>query len=391
MQITRLIADFGNSMSKFLIEGRYFEMPSAICEISETEANGMFVDPISQDKLLAQLVIRVPDGEKNRYYKVGEKAQGYALANSHIDRLHDKSESLTVWITFLAGIAYYNAYQNLEVTEDEVNVDQFLTLLPVWLVKRAERFGEALGKMAQRFHREIKIKLLTAGFERELLVKIAESTCRVEGETARFALKYDLELNLKDEAEKFEKAFVVIDDLGGQSQDLSRLQPGLGRAQSADDFSSNTDQSFLSTLEELRVSKLMVHFSDVREVEAFILKNITSRKYIYTDPTTRQETDYTAVIERTLRSFARVAMEKAIHAFQFADAQEVYFVHIGGVNQALRLYMQEYLAVTLGANIANQYHVFPEDSRKLNVYGAEIVLKSELKKRQRMKDDDQAS
>lgn len=388
MQIKRWVSDFGNSMCQHMVDGLYFELPSAIAELTAAEADGLFSEAISEEKLLKNLLIKVSMDGTERYFKVGEKAQGYALANAHIDRLHDKSESLTVMITWLASIAYFQAKkQPGSEGQENVHIDYFLTLLPVWLVKRADRFASALRKMADRFAGEHHVSLLTPGWEREITVAVKDTVCRVEGETARFALKYDLELNLREEADVFKDAYAVINDLGGQSQDLSKLPPGLGMAQDKDDFASSTDQSYLHTLELLRTSKLMTHFNDVRALEAFILEHVRKREYIYMDPTTQEKTNFSECINRTLHNFAKVAMQKSLHAFQFAHGQKVYFVHIGGVNQVLQSYMQEYLDKTLGKEIASQYHIFPEDSRKLNLYAGEIVAKSELKRREKAKAD----
>ncbi|MEI7026173.1 Alp7A family actin-like protein [Paenibacillus sp. y28] len=379
MDITRWNSDFGNSMCQQLVDGNYFELPAAVCEVTEAEARSMFSEPIDKEKLLNNLLVRVDD----RFYQVGAKAQGHALAHAHIDKLHDKSQSNTVLITWLSSIAYYHAYNVLsdKHANHEVNVGYFTTLLPVWVVKKADKFSTALNRMAERFIVPKEVELLTAGFERTLKLVTAESVCKIEGEISRFALKYDLDVKKRDEAVQFDHCYTVINDLGGQSQDLSRLSYGLGKAQSSDDFASSTDQCYLAVLEQLRVSKLMTHFGDVRELEAFILKNTTTRKYLFTDPVTKQQDDLTNTIEHTLRNFAKIAIEKATNAFHFRYGDEVKFVHSGGVNEALKFYMMEYLIEKFGPELAATAHVFPADARKLNLFGAEIAAKSELERR----------
>lgn len=384
MKISRWVCDFGNSINQHLIDGYYFEMPSSIYEITEKAARGLFAEVVDPESLLKQLVVKITLDGKDRYFKVGEKAKADALGNAHIEKLHDKTESLTVWVTWLAGLAFYHAYRYPDLQRNssvDVEVGYFLTMLPIWLVKKATHFNEMLDKMAKRFT-TAQVELITPNFERTLQVQIAETVCRIEGETARFALKFDLELNPLDAASRFDQASVVINDLGGQTQDLVKLRRGLKRPESADEFSSFTDQSYLKTLEKLRTSKLMTHFSDLRSLEAFILENIKQRKYVYIDPTSQCETDFTEDIELTLREFVKIVIQKALNAYRFVPGENVYFVHIGGVTDSLKVYMKEYLEEHLGTSIANEFHIFPEDSRKLNLYGGEIVAKSELKKKQ---------
>jgi len=383
MRIKRWICDFGNSINQQLIDGQYFEMPSSIYEIDAREAHGIFAETVHKEQLLKQLVIRVIIDGQDRYFKVGEKAKSEILADAHIYKLHDKTESLTVFVTWLAGIAFYHArlYPVIDAEETiQIDVDYFFTLLPVWLVRKADKFSQMLTKMADRFKVPSEVQLLTSGFERTLHISVVQSVCRVEGETARFALKYDLELNELESAKKYSAAHVVINDLGGQSQDLSKLQPNLQGAQSVDDFDSCTDQSYLSMLEKLRTRKLMTHFQDVRALETFILDNVSTNRFIYIDPISKEESDFTEIIQRELTEFARIAMQKALTTFKFSHGQSVYYVHIGGVNQILEAYMRDALVNVLGEVIVNEFHVFPADSRKLNVYSGEILAKSEMKR-----------
>lgn len=382
--IDRWVADFGNSTNQQMINGYYFEMPSSIYEITKEDAEGLFAQSVDKDALIDQLVVRVPIGGKDRFFKVGNKAKADVLGNRHIERLHDKTESLTVWVTWLAGMAFYHAYQFPFKKEDTVEVQYFGTLIPVWLAKRAKKFTEILSKMADRFISEegLEVELLTPDFERILKIIVQEAKARVEGETARYALKYDLELNKNEEQmKKHEAAITVIDDLGGQTQDLSKLRPGLKKPASADDYASFTDKSFLKMLEDLRITKLMTHFNDLRSLEEFVRHNIKSKQFIYTDPTTKQEVDFTAEIEVMLKEYVKIASEKCLTAFQYGLGEEVYFLHIGGVAEEVQGYMMEYLVQKLGEEIAEKYHVFPEHSRKFNIHGLEIVAKSHLKKK----------
>lgn len=357
------------------------EMPSSIKKISEQEFDGLFAHEVQKDVLDKHLVIRFKDDHgANRYYMVGSKAQAELLGNAHIHALHDKTTSMTVWGVWLASLALYHADKHADLTQDQLEIDYFGTLLPVWLVKKAASFKEKLTAMANRFMGQFDVELLTPGFKRTLKINVTYAECRVEGENARHALKYDLEGNVRDQAKQFDRAYVVINDIGGQSQDKCKLQPGLMGAQSADDFASSTDQSYLSVLEKLRNDKLMDYFNNVRALETFILEHINTRNYEYKHPVTHAVCNLNDMIEPVLTNFAKVAMQNALQSFSFKQGDTVYYVHIGGVNHALKAYMQEYLVSLLGHEVANMYHIFPDDSRKLNIFASAIIAKNVLKR-----------
>lgn len=376
MNIQRMVTDFGNSLGQFMIDGHYFEMPSSIKEISSEAVEGLFAQTIPADSLGEQLVVKSGD----LFFMVGKRAQAELLGNAHIYKLHDKTKSETVWVTWLAGLALYHAFKCPELNQDTISIEYFGTLLPVWLVKKGNSFKEKLATMADRFQVETSFELITPGFSRKLTIKVNYAECRIEGENARHALKLDLEGNIKEDAKRYKEAFTVIDDIGGQSQDLCKLQPDLNGAQKSDDFVSSTDQSYLAVLEKLRTDKLMDYFQDVRSLESFILSHIESQIFLYKDPVSHAEFPLTEDIEPVLNDFAAVAMQKSLQSFNFRQGDLVYYVHIGGVNQALRKYMMDYLCKQLGEKVAKLYHIFPEDSRKLNIYASEIVAKNYLKR-----------
>jgi plasmid segregation protein ParM len=107
------------------------------------------------------------------------------------------------------------------------------------------------------------------------------------------------------------------------------------------------------------------------------LKNVEKRRYVYTDPTTWEKEDFTDIIEPELKRFVEVTMKKLLSAFQFSPFDDVYFVHIGGVTELLKPYIQEYLVERLSLEVAQERHIFPQEARKLNLYGCEIVAKDE--------------
>ncbi|WP_138753515.1 hypothetical protein [Paenibacillus sinopodophylli] len=381
MQIKRMVTDFGNSIGQHMIDGHYFEMPSSIKEISVKDFDGMFAHNIPEDSLDEHLVIKLLVDSRERYFMVGKRAQAELLGNDHIYTLHDKTQSMIVLITWLASIAVYHVLKRPEIDQDTVYIDYFGTLLPIWLVKKANSFKDKLETMSHRFLADVTYELLTPGFNRTLTINVNYAECRIEGENARHALKQDLEGNFKEDAKRYNDAYTVIDDIGGQSQDLVKLQHGLSGAQKAADFVSSTDQSYLAVLEKLRTDKLMDYFKDVRSLESFIIQHIETRRFLYKDPVSHKDQDLSIFIEPVLHDFAAVAMLKSLQSFSFNQGDLVYYVHIGGVNQALRFYMVTFLTKKLGEEVANKYHIFPEDSRKLNIYASEIVAKNYLKRR----------
>ncbi len=386
MKIDRLISDLGNSCSQFLINGNYFEIPSSVKFITEAEAKGSFAESVDQEALINELVLRVKFEEKEYFVKIGAKAFNDALANSHIEQLHDKTTSDVTFVIWASSIAYYHAIHHPEVDDDTVTIMINSSMIPVWLAKRAEKFSVVIDRMKNRFLTEVEIELLTQGFNRKLKVKVVNSTTRIEGETQRFALKYDLDLKLQESAIHYKDAYVVIDDIGGQTQDLVKLQKGLKKPASADDFQSVTDVSFLKVLENLRKEKLMMYFTDLRTFEEFIVKSVPKQSFVYTNPTTWQSDDLTDLIEPTLKRFVKVTMEKCLTTFSstFKTGDEVYFIHTGGVVETLKSYYQEYLLERLG-DVAVERHIFPVEGRKLNLYGGEIVAKHEALKNEKMK------
>ncbi|MGQ7178854.1 hypothetical protein ACUOA5_26975, partial [Escherichia coli] len=78
------------------------------------------------------------DGEES-YYVLGQLAEDNQLANSHVNKMHDKIKSPIPYISFLGAIAYYHAL-NADKEDDEVEIDYMSMMLPIWLLKREEKF-----------------------------------------------------------------------------------------------------------------------------------------------------------------------------------------------------------------------------------------------------------
>lgn len=179
MDIKRFNADFGNSTNNFMIDGYYFEIPTNVVEISEKEASETFVSPITESKeLLDRLVISTNYEGKERFYLVGEFAEKSKLSNIHVNTMHDKIKSVIPYTSFLAAVAYYN---NLKSSRDDniVNIDYMSMMLPIWLLKRAEKFSIAENQMEKRFLGEHQVKIITLGMERDIKINVEKSSCRI--------------------------------------------------------------------------------------------------------------------------------------------------------------------------------------------------------------------
>lgn len=381
MNINRFVADFGNSTAQFLIDGHYIEMPSSVREITKEQAHNAVLAGISKDLVLTNLIVRTVLDGKERFYKVGEMAKKDLLANEHIFQLHDKATSDIVPVLWLAAVAYHHLIKNPQCAKDKVYVKYFGTLLPIWLIKKSARFKDKLSQMERRFLKEAEVSIITGARSiKECTVKVEHSVCRIEGEVARYALKYTDKLQEREDARKYAQAFVIINDVGGQSQDMVKLQPGLNGATRADDFQSITDQGYLETLEKLRKEKLTAIFKDVRSVEKFIYERVEQRQFIFKHAVKGTKEDLTTVIEPVLKQFAQVAMEKAMQSFtDFESDVELYYIHIGGVCETLQSYMEEFLRESLDPEEVKR-HIFPVASRKLNIVASDILAQNDLLK-----------
>lgn len=379
MKIKRKVADLGNSTSQFMIEGYYFEMPSSCTEITREEAEAEFADAVDFKNLLKELVLRVKLNDQDRFFKVGEKAKKDAFGDEHIKSLHDKTKSVKTLVNWLAATVYYHVFKTKEydpTAEDKVEIDFNLTMLPVWLLKRGNNFKETLQKMADRFTEPFEVELITPNFNRTLTIQVQTSKCRIEGETARLALKRDLELKVLDEADIYKDCLTIISDLGGQTHDVTLLPKDLKSPGGRDDFESFTDQTFLHSLDRLRKTKLMTHFTNVRDLEKFVGDNVSKRKFIYVNPTTGQTIDFTDEIEYVFKQFAHIVVENTLTAFELPSSVKVKIVWIGGVSESLQDYIKEYITEAYcDERLAD--HIFPSNARKLNIHALEIIAKDE--------------
>ncbi|HFF3743017.1 ParM/StbA family protein [Bacillus cereus] len=382
MKITMMNKDAGNSLDMNLIDGFYIETPTNVVEISKDEADSHFVATITNPKeLLSRLLISttIPEEDTERFFLVGDEASKHALANNHVNKLHDKTTSPIPYIMFLSAIAFYHAInETRESDENTIEIEYFQTMLPIWLLKRTAKFSEAQHAMAARFAGEHEVTIHTPGMEKTLKIIVEKAICRIEGEIARLAIKKNFELEDREEARQFDDNDTVLVDIGGGTIDLVLSPAGLKSPKNRDSMQPIDKLSYLSHIEKLRKEKFLEKFSDLRSFETFIVNNYQKPKMELVDGNTGQRIDLTEKIQSSLKEFARFLILKIQDVIP-APSDKVYkYVYFGGVAPILKTNIHEVIEEMYGAEIAQANHIFLPDSRKLNLYGLEIKSRGEM-------------
>ncbi|HDR7790898.1 ParM/StbA family protein [Bacillus cereus group sp. Bc252] len=382
MKITIMNKDFGNSLDMNLIDGFYIEIPTNVVEISKDEADSHFVATITNPKeLLSRLLISttMPGEDTERFFLVGDEAAKHALANNHVNKLHDKITSPIPYVMFLSAVSFYHAINEQHESDDNIiEIEYFQTMLPIWLLKRTAKFSEAQNAMAERFAREHEVTIHTPGMEKTLKITVGKATCRIEGEIARLAIKKDFELEDREEARQFDNNDTVLVDIGGGTIDLVLSPAGLKPPKNRDSMQPIDKLSYLSHIEKLRKEKFLEKFSDLRSFETFIVNNFQKPKMELVDGNTGQRVDLTEKIRSSLKEFAKFIILK-IQDVMPAPADKVYkYVYFGGVTPILESSIHEVIEEMYGAEIAQANHIFLPDSRKLNLYGLEVKSRGEI-------------
>lgn len=373
--------DFGNSNTIAIIDGYLLEMTTVVSEINREKAVGFFVANVDNpqemyDRILISYKDRGQEDSEERYFLVGEAAAQEQLANEHIGTLHNKVKSNIPYAIFLAIVAYYQGirkheYENTE--DNKIVVEYFQTMLPIWLLKKANKFSEMQKEMAERFKGEHEVKILTPGLEKTIDIHVVESKCRIEGEVARWAIKKTFSLEDNPEARPFKNNDTVVVDIGGGTVDLALLPEGLEMPLSRNDMQHIDGLSYLNHLENLRKEKLVEYFKNVRELDTFILKNIGKSQFIINDGNTGEITDLTNVIQHSLLEYTKIVLEKIVKSFPTPKDKVYKYLYIGGVAEILEDMIKDTLEKKFGREIAQKNHIFLPDSRKLNLYGLEIL------------------
>lgn len=382
MKISTINKDSGNSLDMNLIDGFYIEIPTNVVEISKEEAESHFVATIGNPKdLISRLLISttIPGEKYERFFLVGEEAAKHALADNHVNKLHDKIKSHIPYVMFLAAISYYHAINEKRESDDNtIEIEYFQTMLPIWLLKRTAKFSEAQTAMSERFVGEHQVSIHTPGVERTLKIDVERAACRIEGEIARLGIKKNFELETREEARQFDNNDTVLVDIGGGTVDLVLSPAGLKAPKNRDSMQPIDKLAYLSHIEKLRKEKFLEYFYDLRSFEIFIVKNHQKPKMELVDGNTGKRIDLTDKIKANLKEFAKILILKTQDVMP-APADKVYkYTYFGGVAPILEESIREVIEEMYGAEIAQANHIFLPDSRKLNLYGLEVKSRSEV-------------
>jgi plasmid segregation protein ParM len=405
MKVERLNADFGNSTNNFLIDSYYFEFPTCVAEISKEKAESHFTNTVDDvEDLLDRLLISTVIEDQERFFMVGKLAEDNPYSNSHVGKMHDKINSDLPYAVFLAAMAYYYKVKN----EDGENVatieiESKKMMLPIWLLKKEDKFSIGQSKMANRFIGEHKVTLMTSGMETDLTINVTNSKCYIESEIARWAIKYKMaktvesensvtKIEKRPEAKKFDNFETVLVDIGGGSTDAVILPKGLNTPVSKDSFQVIQIEPYLGRLEVLLKEKLIEHFSDLRSLEKFIVANYKSQKYILKNPNTGHKSDLTEPIVEMLREYAKLLVFKVMEPFSSNSKGVLKYIYFGGEAPILAPYIKESVIKHTNEEILENNHfflnelleddhseIFKPTARTINLAALEILSLNERK------------
>ena len=385
MKISRFNKDCGNSVDMNIMDGYLFDFPTNVVELQKEAADSFFTDAVTAPEEFKKRILlstTIGDEEKERYFLVGDIAASQQLANNHINRLHNKITSHIPYVTFLAAIAYYHALHAKDQKDNNIEIDYFSTMLPIWLLKKESTFGEAQKAMATRFLGDHTFRIHTPGFEKELKVAVDESACLKEGEIARFALKKDLTLQDREDANEYVECETVMVDIGGGSIDVVILPEGLKAANSRESFQSIEGIPYLAHIDKLRKEKFPELFTDLRAFDQFILDNYSKQKFELKNENTGAAIDLTAQITSSLKEYVEILLAKLNDVAPPPANKIRKYIYSGGVAPTLEVAIMTSMSEKIGEERTERYHKVPEDSRHLNLFGLEIRSIGYLQKKQ---------
>ncbi|MGG0888974.1 hypothetical protein [Cytobacillus horneckiae] len=403
MKIERFNSDFGNSTNNFLVDSYYFEIPTCVVEISKEKAESHFTNTVDEvQDLLDRLLISTTIDDVERYFLVGKLAEDNPYSNSHVGKMHDKINSVIPLAVFLAGVAYYHKIKNDDGENvAEIEIDNMKMMLPIWLLKKEDKFSIGQTKMSNRFLGEHTVRLMTSGMETELTVKVKNSKCYIESEVARWALKYKM-INDKEknataiqkrvESRKFDDNETVLVDVGGGSTDAVLLTKGLNTPVSKDSFQVIQITPFLGRLEKLLKEKLIEYFTDLRSLEKFIVANYKNQKFILRNQNTGDKYDLTEPIVDMLKEYAELLVYKVMEPFNNNSKGVLKFIYFGGEAPILSPYIKESVKKLTNEEIMENNHhflgelleddkseIFKPAARTINLASLEILSLNERK------------
>lgn len=404
MKIERLNCDFGNSTFNFLFDSYYFDIPTCVVEIKKEKAESHFTNAVEDvEDLLDRLLIKTNIDNTERYFLVGKLAEDNPYSNSHVGKMHDKIKSDIPYAGFLAAVAYYYKVKNPKGENvAQVEIENMKMMLPIWLLKKEDKFSVGQNKMANRFAGEHTLTLLTSGMETELTINVNASKCYIESEVSRWALKYKMindveneitKIEKRSEAKKFDNNETVLVDIGGGSTDAVLLTKGLNTPVSKDSFQVIQITPFLGRLEQLLKEKLIEHFSDLRSLEKFIVANYKNQKYILKNQNTGEKFNLTDPIVEMLQEYAELLIYKVMEPFSSHSKEEIKYIYFGGESPILAPYMKESIKNKTNEEIMENNHfflselldddnaeVFKPAARTINLAALEILSLNEKRK-----------
>ncbi|SCY83893.1 Alp7A family actin-like protein [Lysinibacillus fusiformis] len=408
MRVERLNVDFGNSTGNFLSDSYYFEIPTCVVEISKEQAEEIFTNQVEDTTdLLDRLVISTMINGEDHFFMVGRFAEASPYANSHVGKMHDKINSNIPYAMFLAGMTYAykinykdNENDNLEST---IEVDNMKMMLPVWLLKKENKFSIAQNKMVNRFLGEHSVKLLTPGMETDITINIKNAKCHIESEVGRWALKYKIAkkedndvtvIEKRVEARKFDSNEVILVDIGGGSVDAVRLAKGLNTPVNADSFQVVQVEPYLGRLDKLFKEKLIEHFSNLRSLEQFIVDNYVTQRYVFKNPNTGSSVTLTEPIVQMLQEYSDILVYKVMESFKTNTKEALKFIYFGGEAPILEPYIKQSITKITNEGIMENNHFFLSDliedtkdevfaptARTINLTALEILSLNEKTKK----------
>ncbi|MED3932892.1 hypothetical protein ABEY43_29350 [Priestia megaterium] len=385
MKISRFNKDCGNSVDMNIMDGYLFDFPTNVVELQKDAADSFFTDAVTSPEEFKKRILlstTIEGEEKERYFLVGDIAASQLLANNHINKLHNKITSHIPYITFLAAIAYYHALHAKDKKDNTIEIDYFSTMLPIWLLKKESTFGAAQKAMANRFLGDHSFTVHTPGFENTLKVLVEESACLKEGESARFALKKDLTLQDREDANEYVECETVMVDIGGGSIDVVILPEGLKAANSRESFQSIEGIPYLAHIDKLRKEKFLELFTDLRAFDQFILDNYSKQKFVLKNENTGESIDLTSTIKSSLREYVEILLAKLNDVAPPPANKLRKYVYCGGVAPTLEVAIMNSMREKIGEERTEKYHKVPQDSRHLNLFGLEIRSIGYVQKKQ---------
>ncbi|RBN39415.1 hypothetical protein DMN50_20420, partial [Priestia megaterium] len=190
-------------------------------------------------------------------------------------------------------------------------------------------------------------------------------------------IKKDFELQDREEANAFKHFETLIVDLGGGTVDLALLPAGLQAPKSRNSLKCLTDISYLKHIEKLRNEKLLEYFDDVRSLEEFIIANIHKAKMEQRDGNSGKKVDLTEPIHASLREYTQILLTKVENLFPSPKDKVYKYIYIGGLAPILQQFIAEQIDNMYGEEIREENHLFLPETRKLNLYGLEILSRHE--------------